>query len=265
MLRHLFSQVKKLTNTNGSQISLPAGFGLRAFASLGSTNDEAKILANQGISDGTVIWAAEQTVGRGRQGRNWTSPPGNLYASVLLRDIGPMAQAAQLSFVTALAMADAISQFIPKPDLLTLKWPNDLLLDGAKICGILLESGKDPFGHDWIVIGTGVNVNSHPDNTIYSATNLHQFQCDVSVENLLSSYIYKLSEWHNRWRSQGFAPIRASWLNRAAKLGQVITVKLPAHKQIEGVFRDMNADGAIEVQLANGTIETVSAGDVFFN
>lgn len=244
---------------------MPAGFGLRALPSVGSTNDEARDLANQGMSDGTVIWAVEQKIGRGRLGRGWTSPPGNLYASIILRDIGPLAQAAQLSFVTALAMGEAVAEFAPNPEAITLKWPNDILMDGAKFCGILLESGKDASARDWIVIGTGVNIESHPDNTIYPASNLRQAGSDVSVEELLSTYVHKLAEWRNRWRAQGFAPIRASWLNRAAKLGQVIRVNLPGDRQIEGVFRNMNEDGAIEIQLESGLIETISAGDVFFD
>ncbi len=253
-----------MLNIDESKISLPNDFKLHSFASLVSTNDEAVIMANEGASDGTIIYAGEQKSGRGRLSRNWVSPRGNLYLSVILRNIGQMVNVAQLSFITAVAMADAIAEFLPKPDSIKLKWPNDILINNAKFCGILLECGMDKSGHNWVVIGTGVNINSHPQDVMYQTTDLHQENCHVSIEELLVKYIQKLSQWRDRWLSYGFAPIRAAWLNKAARLGEIIKVNLPNDIKIEGIFRGMNLFGEIEIIMADGNIKMVNAGDIFF-
>ena len=253
-----------MVNIDGGKILLPHGFKIDLLPSIASTNDEAVLMANNGALDGTIICAEMQNSGRGRLSRNWVSPRGNLYLSVILRDIGERINMAQLSFVTAVAMADAVADFLPKPDSIKLKWPNDILIDNAKFCGILLECGIDKIGNGWVVIGTGVNINSHPIDTIYKTTDLRQMGCDISIEELLVKYIEKLSQWRDRWLYYGFAPIRAAWLNKAAKVGKNIKVNLPNDVKIEGIFRGMNLYGEIEIIMADGNIKTINAGDVFF-
>ena len=141
--------------------ALPQGYALIALDEAGSTNDEAKARAAAGAPDGTVVWARQQRAGRGRRGRDWVSPPGNLYVSVILRPACEARHVAQLSFVAALAVLDLVDG--PLPGRARCKWPNDILVDGAKVAGILLESALEPGGRvDWVVLGIGVNLASHP-------------------------------------------------------------------------------------------------------
>ena len=141
--------------------ALPQGYALIALDEAGSTNDEAKDRAVAGAPEGTVIWARQQRAGRGRRGRAWVSPPGNLYLSVILRPACEARSVAQLSFVAALAVLDLVDG--PLPGRACCKWPNDILVDGGKVAGILLESALRAEGRvDWVVLGIGVNLASHP-------------------------------------------------------------------------------------------------------
>jgi len=168
-------------------ISLPAGWSLIALDSVESTNDEAKRRAERGAADGTVVCARAQTAGRGRRGRRWSSPEGNLYVSIILRTDKPPAEAAQLSLATGLALAEALEGLLPEGVTVRCKWPNDVLVDGCKIAGILLES-SGAARVDWIVVGCGVNVVSHPDLAAYPATDLSAAGCDgVTVERVLEA------------------------------------------------------------------------------
>ncbi len=144
-------------------------FDVRLYDSLGSTNDEARRLAQAGAAHGTVVAARQQTAGRGRVGRSWVSPPGNLYLSVLLRLDLPLARLAELSFVAALAVADMVDSFLPPDFRAALKWPNDVLVEGAKISGILIEQGETA-----TIVGIGVNVGHCPTGTPYPVTSLVQ-------------------------------------------------------------------------------------------
>ena len=145
---------------------LPAFYRLLAYEQIDSTNEEAKRLAAAGAPAGTLVWAGEQLAGRGRRGRGWASPPGNLYVSLLLRPACPPAQACQLNFVAAVALAEAVSALLPAGAGVALKWPNDVLVGGAKVSGILLEaSAALDRSIDWLVIGAGVNIASHPADT----------------------------------------------------------------------------------------------------
>jgi BirA family biotin operon repressor/biotin-[acetyl-CoA-carboxylase] ligase len=230
--------------------------------SVDSSNNEAKRLIEQGVSDGTVIWALEQSDGRGRQRRDWISPVGNLYVSVVLRNVGPLAGAAQLSIVAAVAMGEAIAECLPDSTLLSFKWPNDILIDKKKVCGLLLESGSGV--DDWMVIGSGVNVVSHPDKVMYPATDLNAAGAGISVEDLLSAYIKQLDDWRGRWKKEGIEPVREAWLVRMAGLGDPISVQLADSGTLKGIFKDLSPDGALLLEAEDGTVTTVSAGDVFF-
>lgn len=249
-----------------NMVKLPAGYRLAAFESLDSTNEQARLLAVDGALDGTVIWAKSQTAGRGRQGRQWQSPEGNLYCSIIMRPAGKAADAAQLSFVTALALGQAVSDLLPDSVEMRYKWPNDLLLDGRKAGGILLESSGGADGTlDWLVVGAGLNVEDYPDiSDGYPATSLREAGVrSVALQDILARYIDGFAHWRERWQNEGLAALREAWLQRAARLGEDITVRLPGDR-LHGRFTGLDESGALLLDLPDGSRRTITAGDVFF-
>ena len=247
-------------------VVLPAGYRLAAFESLDSTNAQARRMATDGVPDGTVVWAASQTAGRGRQGRQWQSPKGNLYCSIVIRPEMPAAEAAQLSFVTALALGDAVSDLLPGGAELHYKWPNDLLLGGCKLAGILLESSGAVGGRlDWLIVGAGLNVADHPDVTDgYRATSLRATGARAATpRDMLGRFIAGFAHWRARWHNEGLAVVREAWLARAARLGEEITVRLPK-SQLRGRFGGLDENGALLLEMADGSRRAITAGDVFF-
>ena len=243
--------------------SLPDGCTLIELQSVGSTNDEALARAQDGAADGTVVWAREQTAGRGRRGRDWSSPLGNLYTSTILRPERPTGEAAQLSLVAAVALASALDAILPDRVKVACKWPNDILVEGQKIAGILLESQGCGDAVSWIVIGCGVNVASHPEITAYPATNTNAVCADaVSLEAILEHYLEQLFVWRDRWCEEGIEPVRRAWIDRAAGLGGPSIVRL-LDCEMSGRFYDMDADGALLLELPDGSRKRITAGDVF--
>jgi BirA family biotin operon repressor/biotin-[acetyl-CoA-carboxylase] ligase len=243
----------------------PEGFIVHERDEAGSTNDEARLLAEAGAADGTVVWARRQTAGRGRRGRRWESPAGNLYFSVVMRPGVDAATGAQLSFVAALAIADAIAAFLPEGAPVEQKWPNDVLVGGAKITGILLESSGGA-GHsvDWIIAGCGVNVAQAPEAVGVTATSLHrEGAADTAVRDVLALVLARLGFWRDAWARDGFAPVRAAWLARARGLGGPVTVRLPSG-ELQGRFADMDGTGALLLDLPDGSRRHVTAGEVYF-
>jgi BirA family biotin operon repressor/biotin-[acetyl-CoA-carboxylase] ligase len=247
-------------------LPLPQGYTLIQRESVASTNDEAARLAAEGAPDGTVVWARCQTAGRGRRGRRWLSPEGNLYCSVLMRPGVPLAQAAALSLVAAVAAGDTVANFLPAGRRVQLKWPNDVLVEGAKIAGLLLEaSGGNRGPVDWIVLGCGINVALHPAGEgAPPATDLAAERGGpLSAGPVLVSLLDTLRHWRGRWETAGIAPIREAWLARARGLGETIAVRLP-REEIQGLFEGLDDTGALVLRLADGSARTISAGDVFF-
>ena len=233
-------------------VALPRSFRLVALDKVGSTNAEALRLAAGGAPSGTVVWAREQREGRGRRGRRWESPPGNLYCTVLLRpDVAPAASG-QLSLVAAVALAEALAALAPGAAV-HLKWPNDVLLRGSKIAGILIEAGEDGA----VAVGTGVNVAGAPPGAAF----LQEVAAGVTPESVLAAYAATLEEWLARWRADGFAPVRAAWIGRASGLGRPIEVRLAA-ETLHGTFAELDESGALVLAGAGGT-RHISAGDVF--
>jgi BirA family biotin operon repressor/biotin-[acetyl-CoA-carboxylase] ligase len=242
---------------------LPPGLRLIAYDSIGSTNDEAKRLAREGAAEGTLLWALEQTAGRGRRGRIWVSPQGNLYASLILRPDCPASRAAQLGFVTALAIGDALGAICAGPGL-SYKWPNDVLINGRKVAGILLES--EMIEHErpsFVVVGVGVNLAAAPRGTEFPATSiLEEGWGTVLPKVILVCIVERFRSWHMRWKAEGFAPIREAWLAAAAFLrGEPIRVRLDA-TSLHGRFLDIDEAGALLLEAA-GERRQVSAGEVF--
>ncbi len=247
-------------------IKLPPAYRLIAMDSVGSSNDEAKILADAGADEGTLVWAQEQTKGRGRQGRTWHSPRGNLYLSLVLRPDCPLADAAQLGFVAALAMGDAIGSIAPPMLEVTYKWPNDVLVHERKVAGLLLESKSAAGGAlEWLILGIGVNIQSHPDDARFPATNLifESVGPEVNDALLLEAFSRHFLTWVNRWTEDGFAPIRRAWLSHAHGVGEAIEVRL-AKDTLRGTFRDLDETGALILELPDASRRVVTAGDVLF-
>jgi BirA family biotin operon repressor/biotin-[acetyl-CoA-carboxylase] ligase len=244
-------------------IALPPPYQLVALDVVDSTNEEAKRRAAKGAPHGTVVWSRRQTAGRGRRGRTWTSEEGNLYVSVLLRDGLTAATATQLTFVAANAILDTASSFLPQTTDIQVKWPNDVLIDGAKVSGILLETAAASDGSlDWLVVGIGINVDHGPAATPYPAISLREAGAgDISVPAVLRAVVKHFNDDFAVWRKLGFDPIREKWLGKAAGLGKPITVRLE-DETLHGTFDGLDPSGALI--LANGSeTRRVTAGDVF--
>lgn len=223
-----------------------------------STNDDAKAFAaTQEVATERWMGAGSQTAGRGRQGRGWESPKGNLYASWVGAVECSLAQAAQLSFVAALAVSQAITHYQASADL-RFKWPNDILLGGKKCCGILLEALQKQ--HLWIIVGIGVNLQHAPTKALYPATALG---LNTSPQDFLAQLAKDFAHLKGLWQKEGFSKIQSLWLDRAHKIGDEILVRLP-DQEIAGTFAGLNASGALSLATPQGT-KIIEAGDVFFS
>ncbi len=216
-------------------------------------------------ADGPLwIVAGQQSKGRGRGGRPWLSPKGNLYATLLLRLSISASIATQLPFVAALAAYDAAAEQLTAaqiPDL-RLKWPNDIMLGGAKLAGILIESLSPPDGNGLaVIIGFGVNAAVAPPVTDRAAATLG---CSPEGCVRLFETLANASEiWLNRWNhGSGFADIRETWLSRAHAAGEPISVNLNG-SSIRGRFHGLDQRGALQLETAPGVVVTVNAGDIY--
>jgi BirA family biotin operon repressor/biotin-[acetyl-CoA-carboxylase] ligase len=243
-------------------IATPLNFRLRHCAVTESTNDDVLVAAAAGEAEGLVLTADRQTDGRGRRGRSWTSPVGNLYASLLMRP-RDHAVAGLYCFVTSLALADALAGFVDQSRV-QVKWPNDVLLDGAKIAGILLETAPTPDGLA-LVIGFGVNLTVHPEQARYPTTALKALGFEVERLNpldFLARVLTAFNHYHIMLHRDGFMPLREIWLARAVGLGEQITVRLP-DSELDGKFTTIDANGCLLLEQQNGKLARIAAGDVF--
>jgi BirA family biotin operon repressor/biotin-[acetyl-CoA-carboxylase] ligase len=244
--------------------ALAAGARLVVHDTVGSTNAEALALARAGELGPLWIAARRQTAGRGRRGRSWASEAGNLYATLLVTDPSPPACASQLSFVAALAVHDAVVELAPS--LLaraTLKWPNDVLVDGAKIAGVLIEGETLVNRAFSVAIGVGLNCINHPGNTAYPATDFAALGRNVTPQlalpGLSTAVVRRLRQWN---RGDGFAAIRQDWLTRASGVGEPIRVRT-AGGEIEGVFTTVDTIGRLILAAPDGARQVIGAGEVF--
>ncbi|HEX3535513.1 MAG TPA: biotin--[acetyl-CoA-carboxylase] ligase [Stellaceae bacterium] len=247
----------------GEQPVLPGFYRLTRYETVGSTNDEAKRLAEGGAPEGTLVWGLAQSAGRGRRGRPWQSPPGNLYVSLLLRPAGSPAQVAQLGFVAALGLGDALQPLLDGGHAVQFKWPNDVLLNGRKLAGILLESetaiGQ---GTAFVVIGIGVNLATAPADTEFPAVSLAAAGIpNVPPGLLLEAFAPHFESWYRRWLAEGFAPVRLAWLARASGLGEPVRVRLE-RATLLGRFLDLDEEGALLLEGQDGR-RRVAAGEIF--
>jgi len=235
-------------------------FGVETLSAVGSTNDVARERALAGAPEGLVIQAREQFAGRGRHGRTWASPEGNLYASVLLRPARPLSEAACLSLVVGLSLAETIAALASLD--LRLKWPNDVLSSGAKLAGILLESVGDRPEWPVLIAGFGVNLRTAPEGLTYPATTLAAAGLAVEPADLLARFLERFAGDYERWSSAGFAALREGWLARAQGLGTSVSVKV-GKRAITGRFVDVDPAGHLVLETETGR-RTLNAGDLFF-
>ena len=209
--------------------------------------------------------AGSQTGGRGRHGRAWISPPGNLYASLGLRDPAPLGLAPQLGFVAGVALATTLGAALKGDERLRLKWPNDAIFAGAKLAGVLLESTALPDGGLGCVIGIGVNCVSSPAGLSYATTNLRAAGAEsIDPAALLAALAPNLARQLEDWkRGAGFALIRERWIAMAAGIGEPIVVRTP-RSTLHGIFRDLDPSGRL-LLTTPADLVAVDAGDVFFS
>ena len=247
---------------NASAAGLPETYRLAQFDTLGSTNDEAMACARAGDAGKLWIVADSQTGGRGRQARQWISPPGNLYASLLLIDPAPPAKAAQLGFVAGVALAQSVRGLLGGDAQLALKWPNELVHAGAKLSGMLLEASLLPDGRFACVIGCGVNCRSNPEGLPYPTTNLSALGSPCGPRDVLSALATRLEHWLQVWQAgAGFEKVRAAWLREALAPGSPLRVVVRG-QDVLGHFETIDAEGRLILATANGPV-SVEAGDVF--
>ena len=236
-------------------ITLPQGWRLIEKSETLSTNEDVRALP--GGADKTAVCAELQTGGRGRMGRRWVSPKGNLYVSFCV-ELGSLRNAEIYSFLSAVALAEAMEDVCAGLEI-KCKWPNDLMIDGKKVSGILLET--DGVGR--LIAGIGVNIADYPEGgTLYPVTSLAANGYAVTREAVLEALLRRFDFWQRKLKSDGKAPVLDAWLKRAFGLGGKIAVNLP-DKRLEGTFDGLDKDGRLLLNKDGERIK-ITAGDVFF-
>ncbi|MBS0478493.1 MAG: biotin--[acetyl-CoA-carboxylase] ligase [Proteobacteria bacterium] len=239
-------------------------------------------LAATGLEEGVWLRADRQTSGRGRQGRAWASPAGNLHASTLVRVRPSDPPAATLALVAAVALEEAVSAYLPtqysresgnigsqavpsaapgsvrRGGMVQIKWPNDLLIDNAKVSGILLERAGTA-----VIVGFGANLAHHPTDTDRVATSLAAHGVTVDPADFVETLAEAFARWVERWRGEGIDVVRCRWVAGAHPIGTALTVRLPDGAAVDGLFEGLNGDGALILRLADGARRVIHAGDVF--
>lgn len=240
---------------------IPSFYRVKTLDVTTSTNDDIRKKALDGEEEGLVIKAKYQTDGKGRMGRYWNSPEGNLYTSLLLRPRVSLKEAAFYSFVAALAVLGAIQKIAPRLDV-KLKWPNDVLVNNRKISGIMIETSGEKDGRiEWLMIGVGINVFTHPMDTPFPATSFFDEGIRAEVDDVLEAFLTELEQWRQTLIHDGFSPVRRAWL-ASARGGEMI-VRLPSGER-RGFFSGIDEEGRLILRLEDGTEEAIHTGDVFF-
>ena len=237
---------------------------IEAYEELDSTNAEARRRAEVGEGGPVWITAARQTAGRGRRGRAWDTSTGNLAATLLFVTDKPPAEAAQVSFIAALAAAD-LAETCLGSGAARLKWPNDLLIHGRKAVGILVESGARAEGGLWLAVGIGINLAHAPTDTERPAVSFAEFMAGPppAPRAALEILAQRFDHWLALWKAEGFPPIGRSWTERALGLGAPCEARLP-NQTHRGIAEGLDPDGALRLRLDDGAILRITAGDVFF-
>lgn len=240
---------------------MPIDWRVQLYQCIETTQSYGHEAANNGEAEGFVVQALMQEGGKGRHGNQWTSPIGNLYMSVLLRPDCGIERAGELSFVAALALSKALDDYIDTDKhKKTLKWPNDILINGLKLSGILLESNIKNNKLDSIILGMGVNIFKSPELAI----NLNDVaEIPVYVNTVRDNILDKLSYYYSFWQKKGFAPIREEWLKQAHGLGEVMTARLP-DKSFQGKFGGITENASLILQMDQGEEKVITAAEVHF-
>ncbi|WP_027258432.1 biotin--[acetyl-CoA-carboxylase] ligase [Leisingera aquimarina] len=248
-------------------MSWPAGYGKRVLDEVDSTLNEASRIAGE-LAGPEWILALRQTQGRGRRGRDWKDPKGNFAATLVMRPEGAPDQAALRSFVAALAVYDACIAVTGRSEGLSLKWPNDVLLKGGKLAGILLESAGNGQGVNHLLVGIGVNLVETPmkewlePGAVWPVSLLSETGVQVSPKEFLAALADAFARYELQFSTYGFEPIRTAWLERAAKLGEVITART-ANSETEGTFETVDGSGNLVLNTAKGRV-SIPAADIYF-
>jgi BirA family biotin operon repressor/biotin-[acetyl-CoA-carboxylase] ligase len=242
----------------------PKGVGLLRLQEVDSTNEEARRRAAAGETGPVWIVAERQSKGRGRQGRVWAEASGNLFATLLMRPPAEAAQAPLLSFAACLA----VGSFFESQGLKAgMKWPNDPLINGGKAAGVLLEGGGAGGKLDWLAIGIGVNLANHPERdtaAIHPPTSvMAETGKLIAVDDALTAIAISFDHWSTILFRDGFAPLRDAWLGRAVNLGKRIQARMPG-ETVEGVFEDVDMDGALVLRTPRGS-RRLHAADIYFS
>ena len=241
------------------ELTLPTGYTLHSFDAIDSTNAEALRRLADGASGGDVIWARQQSAGRGRRGRSWHSPTGNLYVTFVV-PVPTDRLVGQLAFVAANGAGEAVRGLLTSPGSLEFKWPNDLMLDGRKLGGILIEAS--PQGQrQMVAVGLGLNVAFSPDGL--NAASLKDVGIEISVPKLLQTICRTFDQWYRIWRQDGFSPVRERWLEAAHRKGERMEVRIPDGATIDGSFRGIDQSGALILEQSDGKTELIATGEVF--
>lgn len=247
--------------------SWPEGVARHILDAVDSTNAHAARLA-PGLAGSAWVLAAEQTAGKGRRGRPWSSPRGNFYASYVMLPTEAPETVALRSFAAALALRDACVQLTGLPQAFALKWPNDVLLNGGKLAGILLETAGQGTRLSHLVIGIGVNLIASPDpaqvepGALTPVNLLAETGLRITPEAFLNALAPAYARWEHTFTTQGFAPLRAEWLSHAAKLGEVIHARTGTQTR-SGTFESIDETGALLLTTQAGRI-AIPAAEVFF-
>lgn len=245
----------------------PQGVARHVLARTDSTNAEALRLA-PGLSGPAWVMTREQFAGRGRRGRGWVMPAGNFAGTLVTRPQGGALAAAQLSFVAALALYDALGDACGPSARLAIKWPNDVLLNGGKVAGILLESAGTGGQVQAVAVGIGVNLAAAPQadavepGAMRPVSVLGETGHAVDPEEFLDLLAPAFARWQAQIETHGFAPIRHAWLARAARLGEIIIART-GRSESQGVFEGIDDSGALLLRTPAGR-QAIPAADVYF-
>jgi BirA family transcriptional regulator, biotin operon repressor / biotin---[acetyl-CoA-carboxylase] ligase len=240
------------------------GHKLYCFAEIGSTNDEAFRMGVDGAPEGTAVIANSQTKGKGRLQRVWHSPPGfNIYTSIILRPQMKPAATPQISIAAGVAVAETLNSYCPGK--VWLKWPNDVLIDGKKVCGILAQMKTEADQVGFVVVGIGINVNigqnKFPADICDIATSLSaEIGKEISRQDLIISLYENLAKWYIKLLQDGFAAIKEKWFSLAPMIGQNVQVMFQ-NERVIGKALDLDDDGSLIILTVKNEKLKISAGD----
>jgi BirA family transcriptional regulator, biotin operon repressor / biotin---[acetyl-CoA-carboxylase] ligase len=250
-----------------SSPKVPAGYRLLRLETVDSTNAEARRRGEAGEPGPLWIWSLRQSAGRGRNGRQWQSQHGNLFASLLIGLTCPLRTASQLALLAGVVAYDTAAKLLPEEvhSELLLKWPNDVLLKGSKVAGMLLESASEPAPNRCkVVIGTGINLATIPPDLEQPATSLAAHGGAATPAAAFETLAAVTDAWLMRWdEGVSFQTVRRAWLDRAGPTGRPLRVRLHG-EEAEGTFAGLDSGGALRLLMSDGAERRIAAGDVFF-